>query len=112
MPAHTWFSTSEVVASVGATVVFCDTEEHSCLIDPEAIERLITKNTKCIIPVHLFGQSANMSRILDIAKRYDLKVIEDCAQAHLAQHKDCLVGTMGDIGTFSFYPGKNLGAYG
>ena len=52
-------------------VVFCDTEEHSCLIDPEAIERLITKNTKCIIPVHLFGQSANMSRILDIAKRYD-----------------------------------------
>ena len=112
VPAHTWFSTSEVVASVGATLVFCDTEEHSCLIDPEAIEQLITKNTKCIIPVHLFGQSANMSRILDIAKRYDLKVIEDCAQAHLAQHKDCLVGTMGDIGTFSFYPGKNLGAMG
>jgi len=112
VPAHTWISTSEAVSSVGATPVFCDSEKDSCLMDTSIVESLITKNTKCIIPVHLFGQPVNMNNLLDISKKHGLKIIEDCAQAHMAKYQGRLVGTFGDIGTFSFYPGKNLGAMG
>lgn len=112
VPAHTWISTSEVVASVGASVVFCDTDKDSCLLDTTKLEPLITSKTKCIIPVHLFGQAVDMEAVCNIAGKYGLKVVEDCAQAHLAEFNGQLVGTFGDIATFSFYPGKNLGAFG
>ena len=81
-------------------------------MDPTALERAITPRTKAIMPVHLFGQPADMDPILDIARRHRLTVIEDAAQAHGAEYKGRRVGSIGDIGCFSFYPGKNLGAYG
>ena len=110
--AHSWIATSETITQAGGRVVFCDTETDFFCLDPSLIEARITPRTKGIIAVHLFGQSANMDRILDIARRHKLWVIEDCAQAHLAQHQGRKVGALGDIGTFSFYPGKNLGAMG
>jgi dTDP-4-amino-4,6-dideoxygalactose transaminase len=93
-------------------VVFCDTDEETFTIDPNDIERKITPATVGIIPVHLYGQPAEMGAIMAIAKRHNLWVIEDCAQAHLARYKGQYVGTFGNAATFSFYPGKNLGAYG
>lgn len=110
--AHTWISTAESITQAGGRVVFCDTEPDSCLIDSTQIEDRITSRTRGIIPVHLYGQPADMDEILAIARKHNLWVIEDCAQAHLAEYKGRQVGTMGDIGTFSFYPGKNLGAMG
>ena len=110
--AHSWISTSETITQAGGRVVFCDTEEDSFTIDPVDIERKITPATVGIIPVHLYGQPADMGAIMAIAKKRNLWVIEDCAQAHLASYKGQLVGTFGDVATFSFYPGKNLGAYG
>ncbi|MCP4171692.1 MAG: DegT/DnrJ/EryC1/StrS family aminotransferase [Fuerstiella sp.] len=112
VPAHTWISTSETVSQAGGTPVFCDSELQYFTIDPRQIEAKITPRTKGIIPVHLYGQPAEMDVILDIARRHNLWVIEDCAQAHLATYKGRMVGTMGDAATFSFYPGKNLGAMG
>lgn len=109
--AHSWISTSETVSQAGATPVFVDVDEHY-LIDPEKIEAAITPRTRAIIPVHLYGQAADMGRIMAIAKRHDLVVIEDCSQAHLATWNGQRVGTFGAVATFSFYPGKNLGAYG
>jgi dTDP-4-amino-4,6-dideoxygalactose transaminase len=110
--AHSWISTSETITQAGGRVVFCDTEEDTFTIDPAEIERKITLATVGIIPVHLYGQPADMGRIMTIAKKHNLWVIEDCAQAHLASYKGQLVGTFGNVATFSFYPGKNLGAYG
>lgn len=110
--AHSWISTSETITQAGGRVVFCDTQEDYFTIDPAQIEAKITPKTKGIIPVHLYGQSADMDPILDIAKRHNLWVIEDCAQSHLATYKGKTVGTMGDAATFSFYPGKNMGAMG
>jgi len=110
--AHSWISTSETVTQAGARVVFVDTEPDTFCIDPSKIEKKITKRTKAIIPVHLYGHPADMDPILDLAKKYGLKVVEDCAQAHLAKYKGRTVGTLGDAATFSFYPGKNLGAMG
>lgn len=110
--AHTWISTAESITQAGGQVVFCDTEPDSFLIDPSQIEAKVTPRTRGIIPVHLYGQPADMDEILAIAHKHNLWVIEDCAQAHLAEYKGRQVGTMGDIGTFSFYPGKNLGAMG
>lgn len=110
--AHSWISTSETITQAGGKVVFCDTEADYFNIDPIQIEAKITARTKGIIPVHLYGQPADLDPILDIAKRHKLWVIEDCAQSHLAVYKDRMVGTMGDAATFSFYPGKNLGAMG
>lgn len=110
--AHSWIATSETVTQAGGKVVFCDTERDYFNIDPAQIEAKITSRTKGIIPVHLYGQPADMDPILDIASRHKLWVIEDCAQAHLAMYKGRMVGTMGDAATFSFYPGKNLGAMG
>lgn len=109
--AHSWISTSETVTQAGARPVFVDVDEFFTL-DADRIEAKITPATKAIIPVHLFGQPADMTRIMAIAKKHRLLVIEDCAQAHYATWKGQRVGTFGDAATFSFYPGKNLGAYG
>jgi dTDP-4-amino-4,6-dideoxygalactose transaminase len=110
--AHSWISTSETITQAGGRIVFCDTDEETFTIDPQDIQRKITPATVGIIPVHLYGQPADMDPIMAIAKRHNLWVIEDCAQAHLAKYKGQYVGTFGDAATFSFYPGKNLGAYG
>lgn len=112
VPAHSWISTSETVSQAGGTVVFCDTEEHFFTIDPECIETKINERTVGIIPVHLFGQAADMEPIMKLAKKHNLWILEDCAQAHLAEYKGRKVGSFGRAGTFSFYPGKNLGAMG
>jgi dTDP-4-amino-4,6-dideoxygalactose transaminase len=111
-PAHSWISTTETITQAGGKVVFCDTDKHTFTIDPRCIEKNITPNTVGIIPVHLYGQSADMDAIMAIAKKHNLWVLEDCAQAHLARYKGRLVGTFGDAASFSFYPGKNLGAMG
>jgi dTDP-4-amino-4,6-dideoxygalactose transaminase len=109
--AHSWISTSETISQTGARPVFVDVDEYFN-IDVDLIEQAITPRTKAIIPVHLFGQAADMTGIMAIARKHDLKVIEDCAQAHYAEWRGQRVGTFGNAGTFSFYPGKNLGAYG
>jgi dTDP-4-amino-4,6-dideoxygalactose transaminase len=110
--AHSWIATSETITQAGGRVVFCDTGGDSFNIDAAQIESLVTPRTVGIIPVHLYGQPADMDEILAIARRHRLWVIEDCAQAHLATYKGRRVGTFGVAGTFSFYPGKNLGAMG
>ena len=110
--AHSWISTSETITQAGGRVVFCDTDEETFTIDPIEIERKITPATVGIVPVHLYGQAADMGAIMAIARKHHLWVLEDCAQAHLARYKGRYVGTFGDAATFSFYPGKNLGAYG
>jgi dTDP-4-amino-4,6-dideoxygalactose transaminase len=110
--AHSWISTSETITQAGGRVVFCDTDEDTFTIDPGLIEAKITPATVGIIPVHLYGQPADMKPIMTIARKHNLWVIEDCAQAHLARYNGQLVGTFGNAAIFSFYPGKNLGAYG
>jgi dTDP-4-amino-4,6-dideoxygalactose transaminase len=110
--AHSWISTSETITQAGGQVVFCDTDADTFTINPSQIAGKITARTKGIIPVHLYGQAADMDPILDLARTHNLWVIEDCAQAHLATYHGRHVGTMGDASTFSFYPGKNLGAMG
>ena len=110
--AHSWISTSAMITHAGATVVFCDTDGATFTIDPAAIEAAITPRTVGIIPVHLYGQPADMDAIMAIANKHKLWVIEDCAQAHLARYKGQQVGTFGAAATYSFYPGKNLGAMG
>jgi dTDP-4-amino-4,6-dideoxygalactose transaminase len=110
--AHSWIATSETITQAGGTVVFCDTDADTFAINAERIEALITPRTVGIIPVHLYGQPADLDKILAIADRHGLWVIEDCAQAHLATYKGRMVGSFGVAGTFSFYPGKNLGAMG
>jgi dTDP-4-amino-4,6-dideoxygalactose transaminase len=112
VPAISWIATSEAVSNVGAKPVFADVLQNYRTIDPKEIEKKITKKTRAIIPVHLYGLSCEMDEILKIAKKHNLFVIEDCAQAHGAKYKGKTVGTLGDAGTFSFFPGKNLGAYG
>ncbi len=108
----TFIATAEAISYCGATPVFVDIDEKTYNMNPELLEVAITDRTKAVIPVHLFGQSADMDAILAIAKRYGLWVIEDACQAHGAEYKGQRVGTFGDAGCFSFYPGKNLGAYG
>jgi dTDP-4-amino-4,6-dideoxygalactose transaminase len=110
--AHSWISTSETITQAGGQVVFCDTDPETFTIDPRALEAKITSRTVGIVPVHLFGQPADMDPILEIASRRRLWVIEDCAQAHMAVYKGRRVGTMGTAAAFSFYPSKNLGAMG
>ncbi len=112
VPANSWISTSECISSVGAKVVFVDTHPQSYTIDVSQIEKNITPKTKAIIPVHLYGCPADMDEIMRIASKHELLVIEDCAQAHGAIYKGKIVGTIGHAASFSFYPGKNLGAYG
>jgi dTDP-4-amino-4,6-dideoxygalactose transaminase len=110
--AHSWISTSAMITHAGATVVFCDTDGSTFTIDPAAIEAAITPRTVGIIPVHLYGQPADMDAIMAIARKHKLWVVEDCAQAHLARYNGQQVGTFGEAATYSFYPGKNLGAMG
>jgi len=109
---YTFIATTEAVSHTGAKVVFVDIEDRSYTMDPEKIEKVITERTKAIVPVHLFGQPADMDKIIEIAKKHNLIVIEDACQAHGAEYKGKKVGSLGDIACFSFYPGKNLGAYG
>jgi dTDP-4-amino-4,6-dideoxygalactose transaminase len=111
-PAHSWISSSAMITHAGASVVFADTDAATFTIDPVAIEAAITPRTVGIIPVHLYGQPADMDAIMAIATRHKLWVIEDCAQAHLARYKGRQVGTFGTAAAYSFYPGKNLGAMG
>jgi dTDP-4-amino-4,6-dideoxygalactose transaminase len=110
--AHSWIASSEVITQAGGRVVFCDTDVDTFTIDPARLEECITPRTVGIVPVHLYGQAADMEAIMRIAQKHNLWVIEDCAQAHLAKFNGQTVGTFGDVATFSFYPGKNLGAYG
>jgi len=110
--ANSWISTSETITQAGAKPVFVDIEPDYFTIDPEKIESKITEKTKAIIPVHLYGQPAKIDRIREICDKYNLFLVEDCAQAHFAKYGSKKVGTFGTAGTFSFYPGKNLGAYG
>ncbi|ODS33877.1 MAG: aminotransferase DegT [Candidatus Scalindua rubra] len=112
LPVNTFIATALGVSSVGAIPVFVDCDYETYNIDPEKIEEKITSQTKAIIAVHLYGQPAEMDSILEIAKKHNLYVIEDACQAHGAFYKDQRVGTFGIASAFSFYPGKNLGAYG
>lgn len=112
VPANTFFATPQAVSLVGAKPVFVDCEEEFYNIDPDKIEQAITSKTKAIFAVHLYGQPAQMKQIKAISDKHGLLLLEDCAQAHLAQYEGKSVGTIGLAGCFSFYPGKNLGAYG
>ena len=108
----TFVATVAAIGYTGARPVFVDVDPVSYTMDPARIEAAITERTKAIVPVHLYGQPADMDPILEIARRHNLIVIEDAAQAHGAKYKGRRVGGIGDLGCFSFYPGKNLGAYG
>jgi dTDP-4-amino-4,6-dideoxygalactose transaminase len=108
----TFTATVAAISYTGATPVFVDVDPETYTMDPSQIAAKITQRTRAIVPVHLYGQAADMDPIMEIARLNGLKVIEDCAQAHLATYKGCPVGSIGDYGCFSFYPGKNLGAYG
>lgn len=111
-PANSFIASSSAISFTGATPVWIDCDENTYNLDVSQIEAKITKRTKAIMPVHLYGQAADMDTILKIAKKHKLFVIEDACQAHGARYKGKRVGSFGDIAAFSFYPGKNLGAYG
>jgi len=112
VPANSFIASSEAITRSGHKVVFCDCDDNNYTISMPSIKSKLTPNTKAIMAVHLYGHPCDMDAILEIAKDNDLKIIEDCAQAHGSEYKGKKVGAIGDIGTFSFYPGKNLGAYG
>ncbi len=109
---NTFFATIEGICDAGATPILVDSLPGSHGMDPEGLRRAITDKTKCVMPVHLYGNPCQMDEICAITKEHDLEIVEDCAQAHMAAYKGKAVGTFGGAGTFSFYPGKNLGAYG
>jgi dTDP-4-amino-4,6-dideoxygalactose transaminase len=109
---NTFVATVAAICYTGATPVFVDIDPATFTMDPQLIEAAITPRTKAILPVHLYGQAADMDPIIEIARKHDLVVIEDAAQAHAAEYKGRRVGSLGDMACFSFYPGKNLGAYG
>lgn len=108
----TFIATTWAVSYVGATPVFVDVEPERCTMDPDQVEARITRKTKAILPVHLYGQPADLEPLLDISERHGIPLIEDAAQAHAAKYHGRAAGTLGLCGCFSFYPGKNLGAYG
>lgn len=112
VPANTFIATALAVSYVGATPVLVDPDIRTYNIDVTKIEEKITNKTKAIIPVHLYGQPADMNKIIELAQKYDLYIVEDCAQAHGAKYHGKVVGSFGEVGSFSFYPGKNLGALG
>lgn len=112
VPAISWIATSEAVSNIGATPVFADIDAKTYTICPRATRAALTARTKAIIPVHLYGRPADMDAIMALAHENKLFVLEDCAQAHGARYKGKMVGTIGHAGSFSFFPGKNLGAYG
>jgi dTDP-4-amino-4,6-dideoxygalactose transaminase len=109
---NSFIATAEAISHVGAKPVFVDIDPDVYTIDVSRIEAAITERTTAIIPVHLYGHPANMDEIIRLAGKHGLKIIEDCAQAHLAEYKGRTVGSFGHAGAFSFFPGKNLGAYG
>ncbi len=110
--SHTFVSTADAIVRNGAKPVFVDIDSETYIMDVAQVEDKITKRTKAIIPVHLYGHPADMDPIMELAKKYNLFVIEDACQAHGAEYKGEKVGAIGDLGCFSFYPSKNLGAYG
>lgn len=110
--AHTFIATAEAISSTGACPVFVDIDSRTYNIDPAHVEQAITPRTKAILPVHLYGQPADMDALESIARGHDLWLIEDAAQAHGARWNGRRCGSMGHLACFSFYPGKNLGAYG
>jgi dTDP-4-amino-4,6-dideoxygalactose transaminase len=110
--ANSWISTSETISQTGAKPVFLDIDPDYYSLNEQLLEAAITPNTKAIMPVHLHGQAVNMDEVMRIADKYKLPVIEDCAQSHFSEFKGRRVGTFGIAASFSFYPGKNLGAYG
>lgn len=112
VPSNTFIATALAVSHVGATPIFVEPRIDTFNIDPALIESVVTANTKAIMPVHLYGQPAEMDVVMNIAREYGLKVVEDCAQAHGAKYGGKRVGSFGDAAGFSFYPGKNLGALG
>lgn len=113
VPTYSFFATAGVISRMNATPVFADIDPVTFNLDPDEIEKRITKKTRAIIPVHLYGQSCDMNKIMEVAHRHNLKVIEDGAQAIGVQYKDGkFVGTIGDIGCYSFFPSKNLGCFG
>jgi len=112
LPVNTFIATAEAVSLLGAKPVFIDIDEKTYNIDVEKIEKVITTKTKAIIPVHLYGQCSNMDEILENAEKHNLYVVEDACQAHGAEYKGEKAGSLGDLAAFSFYPGKNLGAFG
>lgn len=112
VPACSWISTSEAVTTVGARVVFADVLPNLYTLDPKDFEKKITSKTRAVIPVHLYGLPAAMDEIVAIADAHNIKIVEDCAQSHGALYKGKRTGTFGIAAAFSFYPGKNLGAYG
>ncbi len=109
---NSFFATAEVITAVGAKPVFADISPESFCMDPESLSKKISRNTKAVIPIHLYGQCADMEPITEIAEEKGIGVIEDACQAHGSLYKGKKAGAMGTIGCFSFYPGKNLGAYG
>jgi len=112
LPAFTFIATALCISYAGAKPVFVDIEEDTYNLDPKKLEKAITKKTKAIIPVHIYGQAANMEEIQKIAKKHNLKIIEDAAQAHGATYKGKKIGSLSDVACFSFYPTKGLGAFG
>lgn len=112
VPSNTYIATALAVTYTGATPIFVEPDIRTFNIDPTKIEAVITDKTKVIMPVHLYGQACDMDPIMEVAKKYNLYVVEDCAQAHGAKYKGKVIGSFGDAAGFSFYPGKNLGALG
>lgn len=108
----TFIGTSEAISYTGATPVFVDIQADTFNIDPAAIERAITPRTKAVMPVHLYGQAADLDPIVDLCRRHGLRLVEDCAQSYGARYDGRMTGSFGDFGCFSFYPSKNLGAFG
>ena len=109
---NTYIATCEAISQVGSTIRWVEADERTYNMNPANIESAIASKTKALLPVHLYGQPADMEPIMQIARKHGLKVIEDCAQAHGAKYRGQKVGTFGALACFSFYPGKNLGAYG
>ncbi len=112
VPTNTFIATVLAISHTGARPVLVDCDPNYYTMDTEAVERALTRHTKALLPVHLYGHPADMDPLLEIARSRKLFVVEDAAQAHGATYKGRLCGTLGDVGCFSFYPGKNLGAYG
>jgi len=112
VPANSFIASAEAVTRSGHKVVFCDCDPYNYTISIPSLKSKITQFTRAIVVVHMYGHPCNMDEVLSISRRRNLRIIEDCAQAHGAMYKGKKVGSIGDIGAFSFYPGKNLGAYG
>lgn len=112
VPGNSFIASSEAVTRAGHRVQFCDCREDTFSMDIEDVERRITESTKALVVVHMYGNPCDMDAVTKLAEKYNLRIVEDCAQAHGAKYKGKMVGGFGDVGAFSFYPGKNLGAYG